>query len=604
MPDLYLAKDNSYSLIIAVSHLSMLLAHRFRLNHLLTRCLMPIVLLFTCLMATGCYERKAPPFIVVSADDRATQAGIDILQKGGSAIDAAVAVQAVLSLVEPQSSGVGGGAFLVYYDAQGRQLHTIDGREMAPASITPHLYLDEQGQAKSYRASAFGGQAVGVPGVMALLDKAHGRYGTLPWQQLLSHAEQLAEQGFAVSPRLSGWLARFPNTGAHPDMLHYFYDEQGEARPAGFILKNPAYAQTMRVTAKEGASSFYTGTIAKQIAQAVSESPISPRPFTLDDLAAYEAKDREAICSYYKQYKVCGMGPPTSGGLFILQVLGMLEHFELQQEAPFSAEALHLIIEASRLAFADRQQFVADPDFVDVPIKGMLDKDYLHSRVGLINTEKAAKAYLSGRPENFDLAKNDYLLQAPHEGLELPSTSHFSIRDAQGNVVSMTTTVQGPFGSFLPAGGFILNNQLTDFSYLPEKDGKPIANAAAPGKRPRSSMSPTIVFDENDEVYMVIGSPGGGRIFSYVLKTLLGVLDWNMSMQQAIDAPNLTFPGGRLELEVEGYSDAVIEALQNKGHTFKETRQESGLNGFVITETGYDAGADKRREGTYQIAYP
>ena len=542
------------------------------------------------------------PFIVVSADNRATQAGINILKKGGTAVDAAIAVQSVLSLVEPQSSGVGGGAFMLYYDAKNKQLHSFDGRERAPASMRANAFLDKNGKPKHYFDVAFGGQAVGVPGVMALLDKTHKQFGKLPWHDLFKETEQIAEQGFVVSPRLSKWLERFPNNDAHPAMLAYFYDENGKARPAGYTLKNPAYAATMRTTAQEGASAYYTGSIAKKITEAVANSPIAPRQLTLQDLANYRAIEREAICAPYHEYKVCSMAPPTSGGVFMLQTLGMLESFNLKQEKPFSDKAIHLIIEASRLAYADRAQFIGDPDVINVPTQALLSKGYLAKRTKLINPDKAAKSVKAGNPVGTAKhALSKQLQRSPHVGIEQPSTSHFSIMDASGNVASMTTTVQGPFGSFLPAGGFILNNQLTDFSYLPEKNGVLVANAAAPNKRPRSSMTPTVIFDRNDEVLMVIGSPGGGRIFSYVLKTVLAVLDWKMPIQDAIDAPNITLPEGIADLEKGHFDPSTLKALSDIGHKLKQNMQESGLNGFIVTKDGFEGGADKRREGSFII---
>lgn len=558
-----------------------------------------LALLFVSLIAACTQLKPKRPFIVASADHRATQAGINLLNKGGNAIDAAIAVQSVLSLVEPQSSGVGGGAFMLYYDAKSKQLHTFDGREKAPASMRADAFLDAHGKPKHYFDVAFGGQAVGVPGVMALLDKTHRQFGQLKWANLFTEAEQIAEHGFAVSPRLSKWLTRFPNKSAHPSMLAYFYNGKGKARPAGYVLKNPLYAATMRTTAKEGAKAYYTGSIAKQITKAVATSPIAPRKLTMQDLANYRAIEREAVCASYHVYKICSMAPPTSGGIFMLQVLGMLESFDLQQEAAFSDKATHLIIEASRLAYADRAQYIGDPDVVSVPTQALLNKDYLAKRAMLIDPSRAAKAVQAGNPIQ---PSKQALLRSPHIGIEQPSTSHFSIMDANGNTVSMTTTVQGPFGSFLPAGGFILNNQLTDFSYLPAKNGVAIANAAAPNKRPRSSMTPTIVFDQHGEVFMVIGSPGGGRIFSYVLKTVLGVLEWKLPIQAAIDAPNITLPAGSADLEKGRFEASTIKALSAMGHTIKESTQESGLNGFTVSADGFDGGADKRREGSYLIA--
>lgn len=567
------------------------------MQNYLTKTLLSLLVICSVFACSSHHSITTKPFIVASADHRATQAGINILKKGGSAVDAAIAVQSVLSLVEPQSSGVGGGAFMLYYDESSKQLHSFDGREKSPASMQADAFLDANGKPKHYFDVAFGGQAVGVPGVMALLGKAHKQYGKSPWHTLFSEAEYMAEQGFTVSPRLSQWLQRFPNKGAHPTMLSYFYDKSGKARPVGYQLKNPKFAETMRTTAKEGALAYYTGSIAKQIAKAVNTSPIAPRPLTLQDLANYKAIEREAICAPYHDYKVCSMGPPTSGGIFILQALGMLTPFNLNQEKPFSDKAIHLIIEASRLAYADREYFIGDPDLINVPTQSLLTNNYLAKRAKLINTSHAANHVQAGNPEPL----NQTLLRSAHMGSEQPSTSHFSIMDSQGNALSMTTTVQGPFGSFLPAGGFILNNQLTDFSYLPTKNGVAIANAAAPNKRPRSSMSPTIVFDQSGEVFMVIGSPGGGRIFSYVLKTIISVLDWEMSMQTAIDAPNITLPEGIAELEKGKFDEKTIQALTKMGHHIKQNTQESGLNGFIVTKDNFDGGADQRREGNYII---
>ncbi len=557
-----------------------------------------LLTIFTCLLQ-GCVHQQA---IVASADDRATQAGIRILKQGGSAIDAAIAVQSVLSLVEPQSSGLGGGAFMLYYDAKHKKLHAFDGREAAPAAINPKDFIKPNGQAKGYFDTAFGGQSVGVPGVMALLGKTHAQYGNHQWSTLFEDAKDLATHGFAVSPRLSQWLSRFPHNKAHPTMLEYFYDANGKARPAGYTLRNPAYANTLSITAQEGSDTFYTGRIARQIVKAVNTSPITPSAMSLEDLANYLAIERQPLCAQYHDYTVCSVGPPTSGGVFLLQTLGVLSHFTLAQFKPYSTQSLHLIIEASRLSYADRQQYIADPEFVQIPLSGLLNQTYLSERASLINPHYAAINYSAGNPERYDLSLQKPIKQAPHVGKEYPSTSHFSIRDQAGNVVSMTTTVQGPFGSFLPAGGLLLNNQLTDFYYLSEQNGKPIANAIKPGKRPRSSMTPTIVFDAAGNVKLVIGSPGGGRIFSYVLKTLIGVLDWQLPLQAAIDAPNVSLPDGHVELEAGRFEQSIIEQLKLLGHPLKLTKQTSGLNGFAINQSGYDAGVDKRREGTFMIS--
>ncbi len=538
--------------------------------------------------------------MVATADYRATQAGIHTLKRGGSAVDAAIAIQSVLSLVEPQSSGLGGGAFMLYYNASDQSLYAFDGRELSPSALKPNTFLDANGQPKGYFDTAFGGQTVGVPGVVAMLDQAHQQFGRLDWSSLFGNAKQLAINGFEVSSRLSQWLNRFPHDQAHPQMLRYFYDESGVARPAGYPLTNPAYAKTLDTLAANGAQSFYTGKIAQAISDAVNTSPVHSGSLSPDDLANYRALSRQPLCKHYHQYKVCSIGPPSSGGVFLLQTLKLLEPFNLSQYAPFSPQALHLIIEASRLSFADRQQFIGDPDVVDVPTSGLLNDLYLQDRAQLINPNQKANQVYAGQPEHFDPSFHHAINQSPHIGKEYPSTSHFSVMDRAGNVVSMTTTVQGPFGSFLPAGGFILNNQLTDFSYVAKKDGKPIANAIAPNKRPRSSMTPTIVFDEHDQVLLVIGSPGGGRIFSYVLKALLATLDWGMTLQSAIDAPNITIPNGSIEFEAYRFDPKTLAALNKLGHTTKQSRQTSGLNGFMIQGRQVIGGVDKRREGTFK----
>lgn len=553
------------------------------------------------ILLPGCNTTQPSPYVVVSADDRATQAGIQILKQGGNAVDAAIAIQSVLSLVEPQSSGLGGGAFMMYYDAKHQQLHAFDGREVAPANIKPQDFINARGEPKGYFDTAFGGQSVGVPGVVALLGKAHAQFGNLDWHDLFGRAQSLATNGFSVSPRLSQWLKIFPHNQADPKMLHYFYDSAGNARPVGYRLKNPAYAKTLQTLANEGAHSFYTGSIAKQISHAVANAQVMPRTISTEDLAHYKAKEREPLCKLYHQYKVCSIGPPSSGGVFLLQTLGILEGFNLQQYTPFSPQALHLIIEASRLSFADRQQYIADPDFVSVPVKGLLHTPYLNHRASLININRAADSFQAGDPSSWVTSPKNQTVYSPHIGKEYPSTSHFSIMDAEGNVVSLTTTVQGPFGSFLSAGGFILNNQLTDFSYLASNNDKSIANAIAPGKRPRSSMTPTIVFDQNNQVKLVIGSPGGGRIFSYVLKTVLGVLDWDMTVQTAIDAANLSLPKGLIEFEENRFDSSTLQRLKNMGHPISKSKQTSGLNGFEQTQHGIRGGADTRREGTYNI---
>ena len=546
-------------------------------------------------------------FMVASADPRATEAGLKVLREGGSAVDAAVAVQAVLSLVEPQSSGVGGGAFMLHYDQDKDKLSVYDGRETAPASATAEMFLNADGEPMGFPEAYWGGRSVGVPGVMALLGKAHDAHGELPWSDLYGDAIELADNGFEVSPRLAMWLGRLESRGAadiDPVSGAYFYDEDGKARAEGDLLKNPDYAETLRLTAAEGAGAFYTGPIAEKIAKAVTGAATDPRPMTLEDLETYEAVERTPICGDYRSFDVCTMPPPTSGGVFILQALSMLEKFDIGAMEPHSPEAIHLIIEASRLAFADRQKYLGDPDFVEIPVEGLLSPDYLETRAALIDPEQALTEVEAGSPELFQTTDQSTLDRAPDDSPDRPSTSHFSIIDADGNVVSMTTTVQAAFGSLIMTGGFLLNNELTDFAFTPEQDGALVANAPAPGKRPRSSMTPTIVFDESGDVHTVIGSPGGSSIYNYVLKTLVGVLDWDLSMQEAIDLANITLPRGAPAIEENGagVDQATLEALAAMGHEISSRELASGLNGFRITSIGFDGGADKRREGTAEAS--
>lgn len=538
-------------------------------------------------------QEPGPQQMVATAHPRATRVGLDVLARGGTAIDAAIAVQMVLNVVEPQSSGIGGGAFLVYFDPATQTIETFDGREKAPTSLTPDIFLDAEGKPKPFFDRLLGGKSVGVPGVVAMLEMAHREHGGLPWAELFDAAIDLAENGFEVSPKLHRVLTSLPSAAKMPDTRAYFTDD-GVPYGVGAIIKNPELAETFRKIASGGAAAFYQGEIADAIITAVAQAPVSPAVMTHDDLQGYEPKKREAVCGPYRQWRVCGMGPPSSGGLTVLQILGMLEPFDLSDTAPGDPGATHLIMEASRLAYADRDRYMADSDFVEVPVKGLIDKGYLASRARLINIENSMGVAKPGVPPSGELAS----LQGNDRSPELPSTSHFSIMDRDGRTVSMTTTIEFIFGSHIMAGGFLLNNQLTDFSALPEVGGKPVANAAAPGKRPRSSMSPTIVFDEDGEVYFVIGSPGGSRIISYVVKTLVGVLDWQLDVQSAIDLPNMANRNGVTEIEPSETSEALKAALEALGHEVKVGALSSGLHGIRVTPQGLEGGADPHGVGT------
>ncbi len=529
-------------------------------------------------------------WMVAAANPLAVEAGAKILRAGGSAADAMVAVQVVLGLVEPQSSGLGGGAFLVWYDAATGQLTTLDGRETAPLDATPTLFQDENGEPLQFFDAVVGGLSVGTPGTPALLEEAHRRWGRSPWPGLFTDGIRLADDGFLVSPRLASLVAndaerlsRFPATA------EYFLPE-GEPLQQGQRLMNPAYADTLRALAEDGAAGFYGGQIASDIVRTVRTAPGNPGVLSGTDLALYQVIERDPVCAAYRAYEVCGMGPPSSGALTVGQILGMLNGYDLAEMGPESMEAWRLIGEASRLAFADRGRYMADSDFVPMPTTGLVDPDYLAQRAEILNAEGALTEVAPGNPE-FDHAMN----WADDESLELPSTSHISIVDSYGNVLSMTTTIENGFGSRLMTNGFLLNNELTDFSFRTHRDGVPIANRLEPGKRPRSSMSPTIVMQDGAPV-LAIGSPGGSRIIGYVAKSIIAWADWDMDVQQAISLPHLVNRFGTYDVEVdtaaEGYADALIEI----GFEVNPRDLTSGLHAIEIGET-LSGGADHRREG-------
>jgi len=528
-------------------------------------------------------------FMIAAANPLAAQAGYQALKDGGSAADAMVATQMVLGLVEPQSSGLGGGAFLVYHNGGSGTLTTLDGRETAPMAAMSDLFLKPDGTPMKFFEGVVGGRSVGTPGTLKLMFEAHQRYGKLEWARLLQPAIKLAENGFAVSPRLAQLIAKDQKRlGTYPDTRAYFFDAAGEPLTVGTTLKNPAYAKTLRLIAAHGPDVFYTGEIARDIVAAVQGAKDNPGLLSVADLAAYRVIERAPVCVAYRANKVCGMGPPSSGALTVGQILGILNHFDIPQPI---AQNHHLIAEASRLAFADRGLYMADSDFVAMP-EGLLDPAYLKSRAALIDPGRAAQSVEAGTPP-WQAAQ----ARTPDNAIEFPSTSHMSIVDSDGNAVSLTTTIENGFGSRVMARGFLLNNELTDFSFTPEKDGKPVANRLEPGKRPRSSMSPTVVYGADGKLKMVVGSPGGSRIIGYVAQTIIGVLDWDLDVQDAIALPHVVKRFKTVDIETGPGAEALATVMTTMGHDTKVRDLNSGLHAIVMNDKGLTGGADPRREG-------
>lgn len=532
----------------------------------------------------------AQSYMVAAANPLAVQAGVDILAKGGTAADAMVAVQAILGLVEPQSSGLGGGAFLVWYDAATASLTTLDGRETAPLDVTPKLFQDQNGEPMGFFDAVVGGRSVGTPGTPALLEGMHARWGSQPWAGLFENAIALAEGGFEVSPRLAGLVERDAERLARYQVTADYFLPDGVPISVGATLANPEYAEVLRLLAADGSDAFYTGRIAQDIEATVRDLNDNPGVLSQRDMAIYQIKQRPAICVEYREHDVCGMGPPSSGALSVGQILGMLESYDLAALGAENPDSWRLIGDASRMAFADRGRFMADSDYVPMPTKGLIDPAYLVERAKLLSGAVALEDVVPGQPA-YDHAMN----WAEDESIELPSTSHISIVDSFGNVASMTTTIENAFGSRLMVHGFLLNNELTDFSFRTHKDGVPVANALAPGKRPRSSMSPTIVLKDGAPV-LAIGSPGGSRIIGYTAKAIIAFLDWGMDVQQAISLPHAVNRFGTYDLE-EGTSAAdSTPALEAMGYEVSVRGLNSGLHAIAIGD-GLQGGADPRREG-------
>ncbi len=553
--------------------------------------------------ASGYHDKvgwAAKKFMVAAANPLAVDAGYQMLKQGGAAIDAAIAAQLVLTLVEPQSSGIGGGAFLMHYD--GRHVQAYDGRETAPAAASDKLFQHPDGTPLERMDGVVGGRSVGAPGVLRMLALAHKQHGKLPWKTLFGPAIALSTQGFAVSPRLHGLLAEDPYLRRDPEAAAYFYDAKGSPWPVGHVLKNPALALTLQQLADGGAETFYHGAIARAIAAKVAAHPTNPGLLTAQDIANYRPRLRVPVCSDYRAYTVCGMPPPSSGGIAVAQMLGILETRDMAALAPvdgvLGVEAIHVFTEAGRLAYADRNRYAADTDFVPLPgrgVAGLIDKTYLARRAALIGKRSMGMAP-AGSPPGMEVA------WGTDTAIESPATSHLVVFDAAGAGVSMTTSVEDAFGSRQLVRGFILNNQLTDFSFDSRDADGPIANRVQAGKRPRSAMSPTIVFErKSGKLVLALGSPGGPLIINYVAKALVGTLDWGLNVQQAISLPNFGSRNGPTELEAGRFSPAVQEALRARGHVVRSFDMTSGLQGvqrlLIHGEPWWFGGADPRREG-------
>ena len=531
----------------------------------------------------------AQDWMVSVANPYAAEAAAAVLSRGGTAADAMVAAQAVLGLVEPQSSGLGGGAFLLWYDAKTATLSTLDGRETAPLAARPTLFQDESGEPLKFFDAVVGGRSVGVPGTPALMQEAHKRWGNMSWAGLFERGITLSEEGFVVSARLASMVqSDAERLGFDPDTRAYFLPN-GRPIAEGQLLQNAAYAESLRTLAGNGIAPFYTGRIAKDIVQKVRSVSANPGVLSDVDFALYQVQERAPVCALYREHDICGMGPPSSGGVSVGQILGMLEGYDLS--SPFDASVWRLFGDATRLSFADRGRYLADDDYVPVPTQGLIAPEYLAARAMLLNRDTALEEALAGEPEF------DHSLQlADDESLELPSTSHISIVDRYGNALSMTTTIENAFGSRLMVGGFLLNNELTDFSFRSHRNGVPIANRVEPGKRPRSSMAPTIVMKDGAPV-VVVGSPGGSRIIPYVAKTVLAHIDWGLNPQAAVSLPHLVNRFGVYDIEEGTAAEEMAGPLRKMGFEVNVRGLNSGLHMIVMGADGLVGGADPRREG-------
>ena len=529
--------------------------------------------------------------VTSSADPRVTDAGMEMLRQGGSAADAAMAMMLTLTVVEPQSSGIGGGGFLLYQDNAKGILSTINGRETAPAAATSDRFVGPDGKPLGFLEAFQGGRSVGVPGNVQLMAQAHQKWGKLPWATIFKPAIRLSQKGFIVNKTLESRLATIQGLWPNFDEARTTYWRDGKPLKAGMTFKNPKLAATLALLAKKGPNAFYTGPIASQIVHAVTTSKLSPGDMTMTDLAQYRAKEQQAVCAPYRVYVVCGMAPPSSGATTVLQILGTLQRFDLKAMGKDSPQSWYLIGQAMQLAYADREKYLGDDAFVNVPVAGLLNPEYIKERSALIDPEKARADYPAGNPPG----------AAPRTAAissEVAGTTHFTAVDKNGNIANMTSTIEGPFGSQLMAGGFFLNNELTDFTFAPEKDGAPVANRVVGGKRPLSSMAPTVVFDRDGLAVLALGSAGGKRIIMHVTKTLIGVIDFGLPLQQAIDLPNIYFGGGGLEVEQNSMLSAMADGLGKFGQKVRPVDLGSKVNGAQRIGDSWTGAADPRSEGT------
>ncbi len=534
---------------------------------------------------------SAKRYMLAAAHPLAVEAGYEVLRRGGAAIDAAVAVQMVLNLVEPQSSGIGGGAFILHYAAGDSTLSAYDGRETAPAGAREDRFIGADGEPLQHLEAIVGGKSVGAPGVLRVLELAQRKHGKLPWSELFEPAIRVATEGFPLSPRLHRLLEWVRLPGRDADMRRMYYREDDTPKSVGTLLMNSVFADTLRAIANRGANAFYTGEIARDIA-AEARNAVNPGDLSESDLAQYSARERKPVCAPYRQWKVCGMPPPSSGGVAVLQVLGMLQRLAPDALPSDPVRAAHLITEAERLAYADRERYLADSDFVAVPLAGLIAPEYLAARASLVNLSRSLSRAQPGSPPGAPLAE-----LADDASPELASTSHLSIVDAEGSAVAMTSSIEFAFGSQQMVRGFLLNNQLTDFSFVAQQEGKPVANRVEPGKRPRSAMSPTMVFDRDGKLVLALGSAGGSAIINHVVKTLVAVLDWKLDIQQAIALPNFGSRNGPTELEDGTTAVEWAGGLRALGHEVRLIDMTSGLHGIQRTRDGWSGGADPRREG-------